>query len=242
MTSKVPVIAAGCPLIFRQLFEKVSSTYTYLLADARTKDAIIIDPVLETVERDRKLISQLNLKLGPIINTHLHADHVTGSGLLKQIPGSFSMLSYYVGAKVDKIIKHGDFIRFGNFELECRSTPGHTVGCMTLVLHSAGIAFTGDALLIRGCGRTDFQGGSAEMLYDSVYSQIFSLPDNYSLFPAHDYVGNTMTTVGEEKTYNPRLTKSKTEFVKLMNELNLPPPKQIERAIPLNMKCGIVDE
>ncbi|CAI2729100.1 unnamed protein product [Schistosoma spindalis] len=242
MSSKVPILSAGGPLIFRQLFEKVSSTYTYLLADSHTKDAVLIDPVLETVERDKKLISQLDLKLGPIINTHLHADHVTGSGLLKQIPGSFSVLSHYDGVKVDKIIKHGDVIKFGNFELECRSTPGHTSGCMTLVLHSAGVAFTGDTLLIRGCGRTDFQGGSAETLYDSVYSQIFSLPSDYTLFPAHDYLGNTMTTVGEEKAFNPRLTKTKNEFIKIMNELNLPLPKQIERAIPLNLKCGINDE
>ncbi|CAH8473601.1 unnamed protein product [Schistosoma turkestanicum] len=187
-------------------------------------------------------ISQLNLKLGPIINTHLHADHVTGSGLLKQIPGAYSVLSHYDGASVDKEISHGDIIKFGSFELECRSTPGHTLGCMTLVLHSAGVAFTGDALLIRGCGRTDFQGGSAETLYNSIYSQIFSLPDDYILFPAHDYLGNTMTTVGEEKANNPRLTKSKSEFIKLMNELNLPPPKQIQRAIPLNLKCGLNDE
>ncbi|VDP27337.1 unnamed protein product [Schistosoma margrebowiei] len=262
MSSKVPILSAGGPLIFRQLFEKVSSTYTYLLADSHTKDAVIIDPVLETVERDKKLISQLNLKLGPIINTHLHADHVTGSGLLKRIPGSFSVLSHYDGIKVDKIIKHGDVIKFGNFELECRSTPGHTSGCMTLVLHSAGVAFTGDTLLIRGCGRTDFQGGSAETLYDSVYSQIFSLPNDYTLFPAHDYLGNTMTTVDpclhKHSVADPcsqffsvvkavprdlnRLTKTKIEFVKIMNELNLPLPKQMERAIPLNLKCGINDE
>ncbi|CAH8521138.1 unnamed protein product [Heterobilharzia americana] len=242
MASRVPLIANGGPLIFRQLFEKISSTYTYLLADSQTRDAVIIDPVLETVERDMKLLSQLNLKLGPIINTHLHADHVTGSGLLKRIPGSFSVLSHYEGAKSDIEVKHHDVIKFGNFELECRSTPGHTISCMTLVLHSAGIAFTGDALLIRGCGRTDFQGGSAETLYDSVHSQIFTLPDDYILFPAHDYLGHTMASVGEEKAYNPRLTKSKQEFVKIMNELNLPRPLQMDRAIPLNMKCGINDE
>ncbi|CAH8846361.1 unnamed protein product [Trichobilharzia szidati] len=242
MATKVPLLAAGGPLIFRQLFEKVSCTYTYLLADARTRDAVLIDPVLETVERDTKVLNQLNLKLGPIINTHLHADHVTGSGLLKRIPGSYSVLGHYDGAKSDMKMRPGDRIKFGNFELECRNTPGHTIGCMTLVLHSAGIAFTGDALLIRGCGRTDFQGGSAETLYESVHSQIFSLPDDFILFPAHDYLGNTMTTVGEEKVHNPRLTKSKQEFVKIMNELNLPKPKQMDRAIPLNLKCGINDE
>ncbi|VDP86106.1 unnamed protein product [Echinostoma caproni] len=193
------------PLFFRQMFESTSSTYTYLLADLRTKEALLIDPVLETVERDAKLIEQLKLKLGPIMNTHVHADHVTGSGMLKRrFPGSFSVLGKYDEAMADLIVKNGDKIPLGKFELECRSTPGHTIGCMTYVLHEAGLVFTGDALLIRGCGRTDFQGGSSETLYDSVHKQIFSLPDDFVIFPAHNYVGMTASTVGEEKLYNPR--------------------------------------
>ncbi|TPP59789.1 Persulfide dioxygenase ETHE mitochondrial [Fasciola gigantica] len=236
--------AAGrkSPLIFRQMFESVSCTYTYLLADARTKDALMIDPVLETVDRDAKLIDELRLKLGPILNTHVHADHVTGSGLLKRrFPGSFSVLGQYDGALADMTVKNGDKIPFGKFELECRSTPGHTVGCTTYVLHEAGLVFTGDTLLIRGCGRTDFQGGSSEVLFDSIHKQIFTLPDEFMVFPGHNYVGMAMSTVGEEKQYNPRLTRSKEEFMKIMSELKLGPPKQLERSLRMNVRCGVDD-
>ncbi|CAH8629129.1 unnamed protein product [Dicrocoelium dendriticum] len=227
-------------LLFRQLFESVSCTYSYILADRASRQAVIIDPVLETVERDAKLLSELDLKLGPIINTHMHADHVTGSGLLKKrFPGSHSVLGVYDGVLADRMVKHGDLIKFGQFELECRSTPGHTNGCTTLVLHSCGMAFTGDTLLIRGCGRTDFQSGSAEQLYDSVHSQIFTLPDDYLLYPAHNYSGIMVTSVYEEKKYNPRLTKPKSTFVDLMNSLKLDPPKQFDRAMRLNKVCGI---
>ncbi|KAA0189810.1 Persulfide dioxygenase ETHE mitochondrial [Fasciolopsis buskii] len=241
-SSVLPAAGTKGPLIFRQMFESVSSTYTYLLADAVTRDALIIDPVLETVDRDAKLITELKLKLGPILNTHVHADHVTGSGLLKRrFPGSFSVLGPYKEALADLKLKHGDKIPFGKFEVECRSTPGHTAGCMTYVLHEAGLVFTGDALLIRGCGRTDFQGGSSDVLYDSIHKQIFTLPDNFFVFPAHNYVGMTMSTVGEEKNYNSRLTRTKEEFIKIMSELNLGPPKQLERSLRMNIKCGIDD-
>ncbi|KAA3680358.1 sulfur dioxygenase [Paragonimus westermani] len=240
MCSTIAALSADGPLLFRQLFESISCTFTYILADRSTKEALIIDPVLETVDRDTKLINELDLKLGHIVNTHVHADHVTGSGMLKQrFPLSWSVLGKYSDVITDQVIRHGDLLPFGRFQLECRSTPGHTTGCMTLVLHAAGLAFTGDALLIRGCGRTDFQNGSADQLYDSVHSQILSLPDHYLLFPAHNYSGLMVSSVGEEKRHNPRFVRTKAEFVELMNSLNLAPPKQFERAMRLNAVCGI---
>uniref|UniRef100_A0A1I8GN89 Persulfide dioxygenase ETHE1, mitochondrial n=1 Tax=Macrostomum lignano TaxID=282301 RepID=A0A1I8GN89_9PLAT len=224
-------------LIFRQLFESKSSTYSYLLACEVTKQAVLIDPVIETVDRDAGIVKQLGLVLKFAINTHVHADHVTGSGKLKSlIPGCQSVIAEASQAKANVRVKHGD-----KLQLETRSTPGHTDGCLTYVLHSHRMAFTGDALLIRGCGRTDFQQGSPERLYESVHSQIFSLPDNYQLYPAHDYTGQTVTTVAEEKKFNSRLTKTKSEFVDIMNNLNLPYPKQIDAALPANMVCGLQD-
>lgn len=228
-------------IIFRQLFDGTSFTYTYLLADAKTKDAVIIDPVIEQVERDVRLVQDMGLNLLYALNTHVHADHVTGSGeIKKRIPGCKSVIAE-PQASADIHIKHGDKIKFGQFELECRSTPGHTNGCMTFVWHQKGMAFTGDAVLIRGCGRTDFQQGSSETLYDSVHNHIFSLPEDTAIYPAHDYKGMTMTTVGEEKKLNPRLTKPKMDFVRIMKELNLPYPKQIDKALPANMVCGVYD-
>ncbi|XP_077312831.1 persulfide dioxygenase ETHE1, mitochondrial [Lithobates pipiens] len=234
--------AAGKGLIFRQLFEPISCTYTYLLADEASKEAVLIDPVRETANRDSKLIKDLGLKMIYAANTHCHADHVTGTGALKKLlPGCKSVISKDSGALADLHIQEGDVIKFGNFFLEARSTPGHTDGCLTYVLNDKSMAFTGDALLIRGCGRTDFQQGSPNVLYHSVHAKIFSLPDSCFLYPAHDYTGQTVTTVAEEKRLNPRLTKNEAEFVKIMNNLNLPRPAQIDVAVPANLKCGIQD-
>ncbi|TRY77826.1 hypothetical protein TCAL_07832 [Tigriopus californicus] len=214
--------------LFRQFFDRTSCTYTYLLADTQTKEAVLIDPVIELAERDRKAVQELGLNLIYALNTHMHADHITGTGLLKKlIPTCKSMIAESSGAKGDILLKNSDKVKFGNFELEVRSTPGHTEGCVTYVCHSQSMAFTGDTLLIRGCGRTDFQGGSSDILYDSVWKQIFTLPENFTLFPAHDYKGCTKTSVAEERELNPRLTKSKEEFVKIMAELGLPYPKMI---------------
>ncbi|KAG0556268.1 hypothetical protein KC19_11G039800 [Ceratodon purpureus] len=203
-------------LLFRQLFEKESSTYTYLLADVAHPDrpAVLVDPVDKTAERDVALVEQLGLKLLYVMNTHVHADHVTGTGLLKKkIPGVKSAISRASDAEADVQLDAGEKIYFGNLHLEVRPTPGHTKGCVTYVTGEGmeqprpRMAFTGDALLIRGCGRTDFQGGDASQLYRSVHSQIFSLPKDTLLYPAHDYKGHTVTTVEEELRYNPRLTK-----------------------------------
>lgn len=236
--------------LFRQLFEKDSSTYTYLLADVShpQKHAVLIDPVDKTVDRDLSLIHDLGLKLIYAVNTHVHADHVTGTGLLKsKVPGVISVISKASNAKADLLVESGDRIVVGDLVLEVRPTPGHTVGCVTYVTGDGPdqpqprMAFTGDALLIRGCGRTDFQGGSSAELYKSVHSQIFSLPEGTLVYPAHDYKGFTVSTVGEEKQYNPRLTKDEETFKSIMENLNLAYPKMIDVAVPANMVCGLQD-
>jgi sulfur dioxygenase len=224
------------------LFEKESSTYTYLLADNATKEAILIDPVIETAERDAKLIGELGLTLKFAINTHLHADHITGTGKLKTLlPGSLSAISAVSGAQTDRKLAENYQIAFGSRFVKAISTPGHTEGCMSFVLDDDSMAFTGDTLLVRGCGRTDFQGGSASNLYDSVHSKLFTLPDDCAVYPAHDYKGCTMSTIGEEKALNPRLTKDRAGFVEIMDNLGLSYPKKIDVALPANEKCGIFE-
>lgn len=226
----------------RQLFDSKTSTYTYLLADIDTKEAILIDPVVEHVERDSQLIKELNFNLTFALNTHMHADHITGTGKLKQIfEGCRSAISKASGANADIYLNEGDEIKFGKYVIDVIATPGHTNGCLTFIVHSECLAFTGDTLLIRGCGRTDFQEGNAKNLYQNVHEKIFTLPDNYKLYPAHDYKGRTVTTVGEEKQYNPRLTKTIDEFVAIMDSLNLPFPKFIDLALPANKMCGLFE-
>lgn len=235
------LMESGAPL-FRQLFESESSTYTYLLADTDTREAVLIDPVLETVDRDLKLINELGLKLILAVNTHCHADHITGTGLLKKkVFGLKSCISKHSGATADILLSEGDRIAFGKHCLMVRETPGHTDGCVTYVTGDQSMAFTGDALLIRGCGRTDFQQGCPKRLYESVHKKIFTLPGQCFIYPAHDYKGQTVSTVCEEKKFNPRLTKTQDEFVNIMNNLNLPKPKKIDIAVPANLVCGLHD-
>ena len=228
-------------MIFRQLFDPQSSTYTYLLADAASRDALLIDPVFEQARRDAALVEELGLKLGWTLETHVHADHVTGAWMLKQKLGSRIAISKASGAQgADRYLDAHEIIRFGNRCVESRATPGHTNGCTSYVLDDHSMAFTGDALLIRGCGRTDFQEGDPGTLYRSVRGQIFSLPDACLLYPGHDYRGLTASSVGEEKLYNPRLAESigEGDFVGYMNNLGLAHPKQMELAVPANLKCG----
>ena len=228
-------------LIFRQLFDPQSSTYTYLLADPASREAVLIDPVFEQARRDAALIDELGLKLAWTLETHVHADHVTAAWLLREKLGSRIALSDQCGAEgADKYLKANEQLAFGKRHLETRPTPGHTSSCTTYVLDDRSMAFTGDALLIRGCGRTDFQGGDARTLFRSVREQIFSLPERCLLYPGHDYRGLTVTSVGEEKLYNPRLAESVGEgdFVGYMTHLGLPHPKQMDVAVPANMKCG----
>eukprot|EP00163_Fabomonas_tropica_P010253 TRINITY_DN20331_c0_g1_i1.p1 TRINITY_DN20331_c0_g1~~TRINITY_DN20331_c0_g1_i1.p1 ORF type:complete len:254 (+),score=81.38 TRINITY_DN20331_c0_g1_i1:84-764(+) len=226
-------------MIFRQLFEKESSTYTYLLGDEESRECILIDPVDLTVDRDIQFVNELGLKLVYAINTHCHADHITGTGLLKQKTGCKSMISAASTAKADVALKEGDKVQFGKRYVEVLATPGHTNGCLTYVTDDKKMAFTGDTLLIRGCGRTDFQEGDSAAMYNNIHQKIFTLPDDCAIYPAHDYKGRTSSTVAEEKKYNPRLTKTKDEFIKLMSELGLPKPAKIDTALPANMACGI---
>ncbi|XP_030745875.1 persulfide dioxygenase ETHE1, mitochondrial isoform X2 [Sitophilus oryzae] len=228
-------------LIFRQFFDHISSTYTYLLGCAKTRECILIDPVLEQVKRDFQVTQDLGLKLKYAVNTHMHADHVTGTGYLRALSGCKTIISKTSRAQADIHVEENDSICFGDHELKVLSTPGHTNGCVTYYFPSQGVAFTGDALLIRGCGRTDFQEGDPKILYKSVHSKIFTLPESTLLFPAHDYKGMMCTSVEEEKKFNPRLTKSEQEFVEIMNNLNLAYPQQIDRALPANRVCGIYD-
>ncbi|XP_059574613.1 persulfide dioxygenase ETHE1, mitochondrial isoform X1 [Alligator mississippiensis] len=224
------------------LFEPRSCTFTYLLGDARSRQALLLDPVLETARRDAALVRDLGLELRYAVNTHCHADHVTGSGLLRRLlPPCRSVIARDSGAAADLLLRHGDTLHLGDLTLEARATPGHTPGCLTFVLDDQSMAFTGDALLVRGCGRTDFQQGCAATLYRSVHEQIFTLPEDCLLYPAHDYNGHSVTSVGEERTLNPRLTLSLEAFVELMNNLNLPKPEHIDIAVPANLKCGIQD-
>jgi len=228
-------------VIFRQLFDPQSSTYTYLLADSATREAVLIDPVFEHVRRDAALLRELGLTLSASLDTHVHADHVTGAWLLKQRCGSRIMLAEASGvANADQLLKHGDQVRFGHRHLEVRATPGHTASCLTYVLDDQSMAFTGDSLLIRGCGRTDFQQGSPGLLYRSVREQILSLPADCLLYPAHDYRGLTVTSVGEERRFNPRLggDVDASDFEGYMNNLGLPHPKLMDIAVPANLRCG----
>ncbi len=230
-------------MIFRQLFDLETSTYSYLVADRDTREAVLIDPVLEKLDRDVALVRELELRLLWSLETHVHADHVTAASRLREALGSKIALSAAAGARnADRTLHHGERLRFGRRELEVRATPGHTNGCVSYVEHDARMAFTGDALLIRGCGRTDFQEGDARTLFRSVRERIFSLPDDTLLYPAHDYTGRAVTTVGEEKSWNRRLGLSVSEprFVELMGALKLAYPKRIDVAVPANLQCGVL--
>jgi len=228
-------------VIFRQLFDPQSSTYTYLLADEATREALLIDPVFELARRDAALIDELGLKLKWTLETHVHADHVTGAWLLREKLGSRIAISKASGADgADRFLQAGEPVEFGKRQLQALATPGHTNGCLTYVLDDRSAAFTGDALLIRGCGRTDFQQGDARTLFRSVRDRIFSLPERCLVYPGHDYRGLTVTSVGEEKLYNPRLGEAVGEgdFVGYMTHLGLAHPKQMDAAVPANLKCG----
>ncbi len=228
-------------LVFRQLFDPTSSTYTYLLGDSATGEAVLIDPVFEQVRRDAALISELGLKLLWSLETHVHADHVTGAWLMKKRLGSEIALAAASGATgADRLLQDSDRVSFGKRSLEVRATPGHTNGCVTYVLDDESMAFTGDCVLIRGSGRTDFQQGNARELYRSVRSRIFSLPENCLLYPAHAHRGLTVTRVRGEKKYNPRLggEVGESDYAGYMKNLDLPHPKKIDEAVPANLRCG----
>jgi glyoxylase-like metal-dependent hydrolase (beta-lactamase superfamily II) len=229
-------------MILRQLFDTSSSSYSYLLADAG--EAVLIDPILEKVDRDAALISELGLRLVYAIDTHVHADHVTGGGQLRKRLGCRQVAPAIAAvACADVHVHDGDALRFGDTTLRVLATPGHTAGCTSWHEPAGGRVFTGDTLLVRTCGRTDFQGGDAGTLYDSVLTKLFTLPDQTVVCPAHDYRGFTSTTIAEEKKFNARLARrTREEFIELMAKLNLPMPKRIAEALPANMQCGCPDE
>ncbi len=228
-------------LVFRQLFDPPSSTYTYLLGDTASGEALLVDPVFEHVRRDTALLRELGLRPVATLDTHVHADHVTGAWMIKAETGSLIMMSEASAAtNADRLLRHGERVAFGNRHVDVRATPGHTNGCLTYVLDDETMAFTGDSLLIRGCGRTDFQQGSPGRLYRSVREQILSLQPGCLLYPAHDYRGLTVTSVAEEKRYNPRLggDVDEADFTGYMNNLGLPHPKLMDIAVPANLRCG----
>ena len=230
-------------MLLRQLFELESSSYTYLLADETTGDAVLIDPVRETVDRDVEQLASLKLTLRYTLETHVHADHVTGAFKLRKQTGCKVALARSSGALgADLLLDDGDVIRCGHIAVTARRTPGHTESCMTYV--ADGVAFTGDALLIRGCGRTDFQHGNPLELYQSVRDTIFSLPPTTLLYPAHDYKGRSVTTVAEERALNPRLKDGTTAdaFLVIMANLKLAIPKKLNEAVPANLRVGDVPD
>jgi glyoxylase-like metal-dependent hydrolase (beta-lactamase superfamily II)/rhodanese-related sulfurtransferase len=228
-------------MIFRQLFDQVSSTYTYLLGDERTREAVLVDPVFEQHTRDAALIRELRLTLTHTLDTHCHADHVTGAWLMKQAVGSrIGVAAACRAENVDRPLAHGDVVRFGSCSLEVRATPGHTDGCLSFVTGDRTMVFTGDALLVRGAGRTDFQEGCASQLFRSIREQLFTLPDDCIVYPGHDYNGRTSSTIAEERDHNPRIGGNAREedFVGYMQNLGLPHPKQLAVALPANLRSG----
>lgn len=233
--------AGGGHLLFRQLFDADTGTFTYLLADVASRQGVLIDPVFEQHARDLSLIHELGVELVASVDTHAHADHVTGSWLMHEASGCAIGLAAAAGADhVTLPLEHGDRVAFGSRFLEVRSTPGHTNGCLTFVLDDRSMAFTGDALLVRGCGRCDFQQGNPHTLWASITEQIFTLPDTCLLYPGHDYTGRTMTSVAEEKAFNVRLGGAATErdFVGHMENMKLPHPHKIAEALPGNLRSG----
>jgi len=223
--------------VFHQLMDRESSTFTYILGDG--EEAVIIDAVIENLERDLKLIAELHLKLKYIVETHVHADHITAADALRRTTGAkiaISRTSLVQGA--DILMDDGHNLNFGSQKINALATPGHTLSCMSLIWNDK--VFTGDTLLIRGTGRSDFQGGSAEQLYDSITQKLFRLPGDTIVYPGHDYKGHTSSSIAQEKMHNPRIGggKSKAEFVKIMSDLKLSYPQKIDIALPANLRCG----
>lgn len=225
-------------MFFRQLFDSDTWSYTYLLADPACGHALLIDPVRDHVERDLRLIAELGFTLKYALDTHVHADHVTGAGVLRERTGCKVVCGARGPESADLRLPDGAKLNLGALEIEVLATPGHTDDSVSFLVGDD--VFTGDALLVRGNGRTDFQNGSAEQLYESITQRIFALPDTTHVWPSHDYKGQTTTTVGEEKRFNTRVAgKSKEEFIAIMASLGLPAPKYLQQAVPANREIGL---
>jgi sulfur dioxygenase len=229
-------------MIFRQLYDSTSSTYTYLLASRRGGEALIIDPVLERVNRYVQLLKELDVRLVKAVDTHLHADHITGLDALRERTRCITVMGEQSKAEVVSIrIGDGDRVDIEGVSLEALYTPGHTDDSYSFIMKDR--VFTGDTLLIRGTGRTDFQNGDPRAQYDSLFGRLLKLPEETLVYPAHDYKGDTVSTIGEEKAFNPRLqVNSVEEYVSLMNSLNLPNPKMMDVAVPTNMRIGLAQD
>jgi glyoxylase-like metal-dependent hydrolase (beta-lactamase superfamily II)/rhodanese-related sulfurtransferase len=229
-------------MIFRQLFDSASGTYSYLLASRAGGEALILDPVLEKVDRYCQLLRELDLKLVKAVDTHLHADHVTGLGELRDRTHCMTVMGDQTKADVVAMrVADGDKVTIEGLSLDVMYTPGHTDDSYSYLMGDR--VFTGDTLLIRGTGRTDFQNGSSRAQYESIFNRLLKLPDETMVFPAHDYKGDTVSTIGEEKRYNPRLqVRSVDEYIELMANLKLPNPKMMDVAVPANMRVGLHQE
>jgi sulfur dioxygenase len=226
-------------MLFRQLLDSETGTYTYLIADLTTKAAVLVDPVIEQVDRDLKWLKELGLTLKFCLETHIHADHITGTSKLRELTGCEGIVPEH--AHVDcanRFVTDGEVLHVGEIEIQAIATPGHTDSHMAYLVNGTQV-LTGDALLIRGCGRTDFQSGDAGTLYDRVTQHLFTLPAETLVYPGHDYRGNTVSTIGEEKQWNPRFVgRNREQFIEFMDNLDLPNPKKIAEAVPANERCG----
>jgi glyoxylase-like metal-dependent hydrolase (beta-lactamase superfamily II) len=228
-------------MMFRQLYDNETSTYTYLIADEKTKEAALVDPVIDRVEQDLQLIEELGLKLRYCLETHVHADHITGTAKLRELTGCEGIVPENARvACANRAIADGEVLKLGEIEIKAIATWGHTDSHMSYLVNQDRV-LTGDSLFIRGCGRTDFQSGNPGLMYDSVTQKLFTLPDETLVYPGHDYRGYTVSTIAEEKKYNPRFAgKDRSSFITQMNNLNLPNPKKMAEAVPANQKCGDV--
>ncbi|RTL01624.1 MAG: MBL fold metallo-hydrolase [Proteobacteria bacterium] len=227
-------------MLVRQLFDAQTFTFTYIVADGINSDAIIIDPVDSKIEQYMKLLKELNLTLKYVFDTHVHADHITAAGKLRELTNCITLLGDATNAAcVSKTVSDGDIIQVGNLAFTVLETPGHTQD--SFCLYTAGMVFTGDTLFIRGTGRTDFQAGNPVDQYHSIVNKLFTLPDETIVYPGHDYNGNTTSTIWEEKNFNPRLAgKTVEEFKHIMDNLKLPNPKMMDIAVPANLACGLI--
>ena len=226
-------------MLFRQLFEKDSSTYSYLLASRPGGEALIIDPVRSEIPQYLRIVEELGLKMVYALDTHVHADHITALGGLREELACTTIMGEQTKAEcVSRKVTDGELIKIDGIELKAVYTPGHTDDSYSYLMNDR--VFTGDTLLIRGTGRTDFQNGDAKQQYNSLFNKILTLPEETLVYPGHDYKGWTVSTIGEEKAHNPRLqVASEAEYVELMNNLNLPNPKQMDVAVPANLTCGL---
>jgi glyoxylase-like metal-dependent hydrolase (beta-lactamase superfamily II) len=228
-------------MLFRQLFDQDTWTYTYLIADPQTKEAALVDPVLEQVERDYQLINELGLTLRYCLETHVHADHITGTGKLRELTKCEGIVPENAQvACASGVIKDREVLQVGDVTIDAIATPGHTDSHNAYLVNGTHL-LTGDSLFIRGCGRTDFQSGNAGLMYDVVTQHLFNLPDETLVYPGHDYKGQSVSTIGEEKRFNPRfMGRDRANFIEFMKNLNLPHPKKIMEAVPANQGCGNV--